>query len=565
MNKTLLLIPLPGVVVGVALLALAFGNPARPVEPEPPRSNAALSARGATTEPIEAPKAPRPVVELPPPAAIEKTIPPHPGEPAPAPAPSGDGRRGITSHVVEPGQTLGEGADRYGISVESILWANGLSDPDRLSVGQRLRILPVSGVLYTVRPGDTLSQIAAAHGSDVFSIIDVNDLSDPDRLITEAELVIPGARPVGSGPAVRAETRSIQSYEVVPGDTLSAIANRFGLTLQTILRANGLREGDPLIPGQQLTVLPLTGLLHVIQAGETLSGIADRYNSSVQEIVAGNGLGQGDQIQVGAKLVIPEREGWQPPAVAVDHHVQPGDTVSGVAERYRVPAETIIRVNDLRDPFILLVGQRLKVPGAAPPTGGQVAAGPGGEYEVRPGDTLSGIADALGIAADSLIGLNGLRAPFLIQAGQKLKLPGVAARPAPPATSPAPSGQAKPKAEVVALALKYLGYPYVWGGTTPQGFDCSGFVMFVYRGSGYPMPRDLWGQLQTGARVNRNELQTGDIVFFVNTYKPGLSHNGIYVGGGRFVHAAREGVGVIVSGIDEAYWAARYYGASRPR
>ena len=113
--------------------------------------------------------------------------------------------------------------------------------------------------------------------------------------------------------------------------------------------------------------------------------------------------------------------------------------------------------------------------------------------------------------------------------------------------------------------MKYQGYRYVWGGTSPQsGFDCSGFVMYVLRQAGAPVPRDLWGQLNSGARVSRSALQPGDLVFFQNTYRPGLSHDGIYVGGGQFIHAASENTGVIISRLDNPYWNARYFAASRP-
>ena len=78
----------------------------------------------------------------------------------------------------------------------------------------------------------------------------------------------------------------------------------------------------------------------------------------------------------------------------------------------------------------------------------------------------------------------------------------------------------------------------VWGGTSPGGFDCSGFVWYVFRKAGDPIPRDMWGQYQSGSRVSQANLQPGDVVFFAGTYEAGLSHDGIYIGGGRFIHAA---------------------------
>jgi cell wall-associated NlpC family hydrolase len=116
---------------------------------------------------------------------------------------------------------------------------------------------------------------------------------------------------------------------------------------------------------------------------------------------------------------------------------------------------------------------------------------------------------------------------------------------------------------VLSMALRSLGARYVWGGASPAGFDCSGFVWYVHREIGRPVSRALEGQLSGGPPIPKDELQSGDTVFFANTYKRGLSHGGIYIGGGRFIHASDEISGVMISSLSEAYWAARYVGASR--
>ncbi len=118
--------------------------------------------------------------------------------------------------------------------------------------------------------------------------------------------------------------------------------------------------------------------------------------------------------------------------------------------------------------------------------------------------------------------------------------------------------------QIANEAMKFLGYPYVWAGTTPSGFDCSGFVYYVVNqvtGGGFP--RDMGSQVTSGTYVDANSLQPGDLVFQQNTYQWGLSHVGIYIGNGQFISAANESVGVTISSLWDSYWGPRYYTARR--
>jgi cell wall-associated NlpC family hydrolase len=111
---------------------------------------------------------------------------------------------------------------------------------------------------------------------------------------------------------------------------------------------------------------------------------------------------------------------------------------------------------------------------------------------------------------------------------------------------------------VAAIALRYLGVPYVWGGSSPAGFDCSGFVMYVYSQVGVSLPHYTGAQWNMGVPVARSDLEPGDLVFF-----DGLGHVGIYIGGGQFVHAPHTGDVVKISSLSEAWYAATYDGARR--
>ena len=140
--------------------------------------------------------------------------------------------------------------------------------------------------------------------------------------------------------------------------------------------------------------------------------------------------------------------------------------------------------------------------------------------------------------------------------------------PTPAATdAPALSTSNTRGSDVATFARQFVGAPYAWGGADPAGFDCSGFTQYVYRQFGLELPRiaaDQYSEQYGTIITDPNALQPGDLVFFANTYEPGITHVGVYIGNGDVVQAMNPGSGVAIESLREDYWAQHYYGALRP-
>ncbi|WP_082220414.1 C40 family peptidase [Domibacillus robiginosus] len=116
---------------------------------------------------------------------------------------------------------------------------------------------------------------------------------------------------------------------------------------------------------------------------------------------------------------------------------------------------------------------------------------------------------------------------------------------------------------IVTYGKKFMGVPYVFGGTTPRGFDCSGFTQYIYKNAaGISLPRTAEQQYNVGTAVSKSNLEVGDLVFFKNTYKAGISHVGVYAGGNMVLNATSS-QGIALVSLSNSYWGPKYAGAKR--
>lgn len=206
-------------------------------------------------------------------------------------------------------------------------------------------------------------------------------------------------------------------------------------------------------------------------------------------------------------------------------------------------------------------------------------------YTVKEGDSLYAIAHRFGLRLPDLLKVNHLSNPHRLKPGDVIRIPvkgAVATKKQPPVHQLARRNPSRATAllartarsegadqvrsamgqRVLQVAQRYLGRPYRYGGSSSRGFDCSGFALHVYQRVGIKLPHSSGAQARVGKPVPRHQLQPGDLVFF-RTRGSRISHVGIYIGNGKFIHASSARGRVRIDSLNEGYYKRRYAGARR--
>ena len=315
---------------------------------------------------------------------------------------------------------------------------------------------------------------------------------------------------------------------------------------------------------------------YTIKPGDTLTGIAKKYNTSVTNLKTLNGLAS-DRIYANQPLTVLDgtvagtttQTITPAPATSIvfnTYTVVSGDTLIKIANQHGISLAELKIWNNIES-HIIYPGQVFTVSkpnGSSAPaptttantdqTTTTVSNANTSNYVIKSGDTLSRIALDHGMTVSTLKSLNNLTSD-LIFAGQTLKVSGSSAGSTPALTAnvssnPTPTN-VQASTSLIDVAKSLVGIPYAWGGNTPAGFDCSGFIYYVHNRAGIEMNRySAQGYYDRSYYVSNP--QAGDLVFFENTYKSGISHMGIYLGNNQFVHAGSDGVEI--SSLGSGYW-----------
>lgn len=248
---------------------------------------------------------------------------------------------------------------------------------------------------------------------------------------------------------------------------------------------------------------------------------------------------------------------------AASYTVQKGDSLWSISQKYGTTTAQLQAENGLSS-TVIYPNQVIEI---ASKVSSSSAPSMTNTYTIQSGDTLFKIARQFNVSVANLKAWNNLSTD-LIYVGRTLKINGISASNTNPGGSPSSSvantvstsNSSYDTNTLVSVAKSLVGTPYAWGGITPSGFDCSGFVSYVFKQAGMDIGRlDAVGFYNRSYNVNTP--QAGDLVFFENTYKSGVSDVGIYLGNNQFISASNDGVSI--KSLSNSYWKSHFNSIKR--
>jgi peptidoglycan DL-endopeptidase LytE len=329
-------------------------------------------------------------------------------------------------------------------------------------------------------------------------------------------------------------------YEVKKGDSLYKISKLLKVNVEKIKEANSL-DSIRLNPGTKLNIPGKGSPPTTVSPGKAVPATA---------------------------IQAPLPSGKEKDSREISYHViKKGETLASIAKKYSISVKELKELNQIRDTRRLRLETRLLVRQEKPKT-----------YVVRNGDTIWKIAKRFGLKAEDLVDLNELE-PDEIKPGQEILLrPDVDETDATRTSRvvsdskivedlkelSASAGESAPgmKDQLLLIARRMINIPYMLGGNTYWGIDCSAYVQKVFGLVNISLPRTAREQFRVGEKVHKENLSIGDLVFF-RTYATFPSHVGIYLGQDQFIHASSFARKVRIDRIDKPYFVKRFIGAKR--
>jgi cell wall-associated NlpC family hydrolase len=429
------------------------------------------------------------------------------------------------TYTVQAGDSLWKISKLNNVSIDNLKAWNQLSS-DQIYVNQKLALN------YTVKTGDSLWAIARTYGTTVKELKTTNGLTTNIIRIGQ-QLKIPNTNTNATSISVSTTQNNQTSYIVQKGDSLSTIGARYNLTVSELKSMNNLTS-------------------NTIIVGNILKLRSERANAASNNGASTSAANQSTKpnatVSDSSKTV---EESSAPAASVTPQEVQKPTSVTP----QEVQKPTSVTPQEVQKPAASVTPQEVQKPAASvTPQEVQKPAASVTPQEVQ--KPAASVTPQVVQKPAASVTPQVVQKPAASVAPQEVQKPAASVTPQ-EVQKPAAAAPSNVQA-IIDEAKKYIGTPYLWGGNTPDGFDCSGYVKYVFAKFGVSLPRTT--ETQWSATTPVSTPSVGDLVFF-QTYKVGPSHVGIYLGNNKFISAASSGV--TISDMTSSYWGTRYLGARK--